>query len=289
MYEMPRTTTWAVVAAVLINALAPAKPVRAAETTNRARKEVRGYIERILPESQQVRGARHQKVAERRKQETIVMVHRGASKFAPENTLEAYAAAMDYGADGVEIDIHRSAEGVLYLLHDETLDRMVEGKGKASEHTYYELLQMPFRNAYGAATSETRIPTLAALVELARQRTILLHLDVKEPGIQDDIAAVFDKAESWDHIVHINDYNSDTLLKHPGLQLYGYKGWIEDAGDLNDPEVVKRFLAKPGKMLFCKEDPRPALRVLGRHTAYTSVPLPRNIHKNGPPNAAVSR
>ena len=50
---------------------------------------------------------------------TVVMVHRGAAAFAPENTLEAYAAALDYGADGCEVDLRRTADGVLVLFHDD--------------------------------------------------------------------------------------------------------------------------------------------------------------------------
>ena len=76
------------------------------------------------------------------------MVHRGAIKEAPENTLEAYAAAMDLGADGVEIDVRRTADGVLYLFHDDTLDRMTKGSGKVRNVTYYELLRLtPARRA----------------------------------------------------------------------------------------------------------------------------------------------
>jgi hypothetical protein len=255
---------------------------------------IAAYIDKALPESAEAREARHRRVAARRAQPTFVLVHRGASAFAPENSLEAYAAAMDFGADGVEIDIRRSADGVLYLLHDDTLDRMTTGTGKAAGRTYRELLEAAFkkgprkearqesRSRDGNETPpvpEPRIPTLAAFLEVARQRAMLLHLDIKEPGLQDDIAAIFDGADVWDQIVSINNYNSDALLRRPGLQLFGYKGWIEEAGDLANPETVKRFLARPDRMIFCKEDPRPALKMLGRETQYRPVALPKGIRK----------
>jgi hypothetical protein len=189
---------------------------------------------------------------------------------------------MDYGADGVEIDIRRSTDGVLYLFHDETLDRMVEGNGDVKSRTYAELLRMPFRNIHGTASGATRIPTLAAVLELARQRAMLLHLDIKESGLQDDLIAVFDAADVWDHIVHVNPYNSDKILKRPRLELYDYKGWVEEAGDVSKPDVARRFLDRPGRMIFCKRDPRTALRILGRSTEPEFVPLPDNVYRRWP-------
>ena len=68
---------------------------------------VLGYVNEIPPESAEARAERHSLVAARRAGLPII-VHRGVSNIAPENTLEAYAAAMDCGADGIEIDIRRS-------------------------------------------------------------------------------------------------------------------------------------------------------------------------------------
>lgn len=239
-------------------------------------KAILGYINHIPPESKKAREARHRRVAERRKS-TIVMVHRGADAFAPENSLEAYAAAMDYGADGVEIDIRRSKDGVLYMHHDDELGRTTGGSGKIGERTYAVLLQQPFHNPGKTGTQQTRIPTLAAVLELARQRAMLLHLDIKEAGCQEQMIAMFDEADVWDHIVHINPYNSDKILQHPSLELYQYKGWLEEAGDVSKPEVAKRFLDRPGQMIFCKRDPRTAVKLLGRSVPAQPVPLPKNL------------
>jgi len=232
-----------------------------------------GCVNRLPPEPAAERELRHRRIIERRAQNTILMVHRGASRFAPENTLEAYAAAMDRGADGVEIDIRRTRDGVLYLFHDDDLERLTTGSGKVRELTYYGLLAVTPRNVYGSATAETRPPTLAAFLALARQRAMLLHLDIKEPDLQDDIIAMFDEAAVWDHIVHVNAYNSDRILQRPGLLLYDYKGWLNEAGDLDNPDVRKAFLERPGRMIFMKEDPAEGLELLGReHPQPTPLP-----------------
>src|SRR4029077_9705680 len=106
------------------------------------------------------------------------------SAFAPENTLEAYAAAMDFGADGCEMDLRRTRDGVLVLFHDDMLDHLTDGFGTVSEVTYHELLSLKPREVYGTADGSTRPPTFAALLELTRKRAMLLHLDVKEPGLE---------------------------------------------------------------------------------------------------------
>ena len=60
---------------------------------------------------------------------SIILGHRGASGYAPENTLEAFRLAMDMGADGFELDVHLSKDGELIIMHDERVDRTTDGSG----------------------------------------------------------------------------------------------------------------------------------------------------------------
>jgi hypothetical protein len=246
-------------------------------------KPLKSYITSIPSESAEDREARHKKVSERRAG-PVVIVHRGAWAFAPENTLEAYTAAMDYGADGCEIDIRRTADGVLVMLHDDGLDRMTDALGRLNQYTYAELLRLKFRPGYRAGP-DTRIPTLAAVLELARQRTMLLHLDVKEPGLEDDIAKMLDAADVWDHIVAINKSNAAALRKNQKVHLLAYKawGWQEGRMDMS-PEKVRDGLAKPGNMIMV-DDPRVAAHELGRKTR--RVPLPDNLRAPWPSEPAA--
>jgi glycerophosphoryl diester phosphodiesterase len=252
-------------------------PVNAISTS------LNGYITLIPPESAEHREERHKKIAERRAG-PVVIVHRGAWAVAPENTLEAYAAAMDYGADGCEFDIRRTADGVLVMLHDDGLDRMTDALGPINQYTYAELLRIKFR-AGCRAKADTRIPTLAALLQLARQRAMLLHIDVKEPGLQDEIARLLDGADVWDHVVAINESNAAELCKNPKVHMLAYKawGWQEDRMDMS-PEKVRDGLAKPGNMIMVDE-PRVAAHELGRKTLH--VPLPDNLRAPWPSEPAA--
>ena len=60
---------------------------------------------------------------------TKVWAHRGASAYAPENTLEAFRLAAEQKADGVELDVQLSKDGELVVIHDETIDRVSDGSG----------------------------------------------------------------------------------------------------------------------------------------------------------------
>ena len=70
---------------------------------------------------------------------SLVYAHRGASAYAPENTLEAFRLAMEMGADGFELDVHLSADGQLVVIHDETVDRTTNGTGLVREMTLAQL------------------------------------------------------------------------------------------------------------------------------------------------------
>ena len=64
---------------------------------------------------------------------TKVWAHRGASGYAPENTLEAFELAAKQKADGVELDVQLSKDGELVVIHDEIIDRVTDGKGKVKD------------------------------------------------------------------------------------------------------------------------------------------------------------
>ncbi len=89
----------------------------------------------------------------------VVVAHRGDWRNAPENSIKAIQNCIDMGVNMVEIDIKKSKDNVLILLHDQTLDRTTTGKGRPEEYTIAELKQMRLKNGAGIPTSHT-IPTL---------------------------------------------------------------------------------------------------------------------------------
>lgn len=235
---------------------------------------VREYVLELAPESEADRAERHQRVAERRAG-PVIMVHRGATAAAGENTLQAYAIALDWGADGVEVDVRRTRDGVLVLFHDEHLDRLTHGIGTVAGLRASELLALQPRAAFGRAAGGTP-PSFVQLLDLVRQRAALLHLDLKEPGLEDEVAHWLDAADAWDHVVAVNEANAPRLVRDPRLRLLRYKapGLYADRRDV-DPEAVRAALRLPGEMILV-DDPRVAAQVLDR-PRYRPVPVVRTF------------
>ncbi|HEY8599479.1 MAG TPA: glycerophosphodiester phosphodiesterase family protein [Thermomicrobiales bacterium] len=122
---------------------------------------------------------------------TLRLGHRGASAHAPENTLFAFRRALDLGADGIECDIQRTADGELVLIHDGTVDRTTNGTGIVGEMTYAALAAL---DAGGEG-----IPRLDQLLTFAMGcikygRTPFLNLELKMPGTGPDTLAALQRA-----------------------------------------------------------------------------------------------
>ena len=74
----------------------------------------------------------------------MLVAHRGGGRLAPENTMVAFQSALDdWGADMLELDVRLSRDGVVMVIHDETVDRTTDGTGRVSEFTLAEAIQ-PF-------------------------------------------------------------------------------------------------------------------------------------------------
>lgn len=96
---------------------------------------------------------------------TRVFGHRGARASAPENTMSAFQLALDMGAEGIELDVMLSADGVPVVCHDFTLERTTDGSGKVRDHTVVELQALDAGAHYSAAYQGERLPTLAQVLE----------------------------------------------------------------------------------------------------------------------------
>ncbi len=92
-----------------------------------------------------------------------MIAHRGASSLAPENTLSAFRLAVELGADGIELDAKLSADGVVVVHHDQTLDRTTDGSGLVRDRTWSELQQLDAGSKYAGIFRGEQIPTLEAV------------------------------------------------------------------------------------------------------------------------------
>jgi glycerophosphoryl diester phosphodiesterase len=108
-----------------------------------------------------------------------VVAHRGSSSTHPENTLESFEAALEAGADAVELDVRMSADGVPVIMHDEDVARTTDGHGYVNELTVGELKRLDASKGRGERTA---IPTLREVLELVSGRAGV-NLEIKNiPG-----------------------------------------------------------------------------------------------------------
>ena len=114
---------------------------------------------------------------------TQVTAHRGFSRKAPENTLPAFEAAMDCGADYIELDVQLTADDVLVVCHDDKLDRTTDGTGKLSSYTYDELMQFSAGSWFGkdGEFDDVRIPSMTEVLDLVG-KDIMLNIEIKRSG-----------------------------------------------------------------------------------------------------------
>lgn len=121
-----------------------------------------------------------------------VQAHRGASGYAPENTLPAFQMAVDMGADGIECDIHFSKDGHFIVCHDETVDRTSNGTGIISEMTLDEIKALDFGSKFDEKFKDTKAPTLEEMLDVVKDMSII-NIEIKEFGKGRDEEAILNQ------------------------------------------------------------------------------------------------
>ena len=116
---------------------------------------------------------------------TLNIAHRGASAAAPPNTLAAFEKAAELGADGVEFDVHLSADGVPVVIHDFTVDGITDGSGRVTDMTLAQLKQLDAGSHFDPAFTGERIPTLKEVLETVGSR-LLLNIELKTTSLRDN-------------------------------------------------------------------------------------------------------
>ena len=114
---------------------------------------------------------------------TQVTAHRGFSKVAPENTMPAFQAAIDCGADYIELDIQLTADEQLVVIHDDKLDRTTNGKGLVEKRTYEQLKKLSAGSWFSedGEFDDVEIPLFSDVLELTGN-DIMLNIEIKKSG-----------------------------------------------------------------------------------------------------------
>ncbi len=179
----------------------------------------------------------------------INYAHRGASEYAPENTLSSFYLGLLQGANGIETDVQRTKDGILVLFHDDSVDRISDGTGKLSDYTFEELKKL---KVYGNSITGfyDRVVTLREFLEKFSQYDIQFAIELKGAGVEEETLnmvrefGVFDKTTftsfNFDYIRKIKELNSEARV-----------GWLTD--EITD-ENMKKLLDIGGEELAPKAE-----------------------------------
>lgn len=139
----------------------------------------------------------------------IIMGHRGASAYEPENTLRSFKRAIDMGVDMIELDAYLCKSGEVVVIHDETIDRTTNGHGKVKDIIYDKLKNLD-------AGKGEHIPLLEEVFDLVNQK-IIINIEIKDSDTVKNIAELINKyikVKHWstDRFI-VSSFNHDDIKK----------------------------------------------------------------------------
>lgn len=125
------------------------------------------------------------------------IAHRGASAYAPENTISAVRKAIETGAQFIEIDVHMTKDGEVVAIHDSTIDRTSNKRGNVVDFNLIELKGIDFGSWFSSKFKNERIPTLEEVLAVTGQNAVLI-IELKNghndyPNIEDKIISLVEK------------------------------------------------------------------------------------------------
>ncbi len=129
----------------------------------------------------------HFKYNKNREESFTNIAHRGASAYYPENTLAAFEAAIELGADMIEFDVQLSKCGEVVVFHDEKLSRCTDGRGKISDHHLHELKKLDAGCWFGDKFKGFKIPTLHEALAFCRGK-IAVNIEIKTEAVNNKTA-----------------------------------------------------------------------------------------------------
>ena len=161
-------------------------------------------------------------------EKALIIGHRGAAALLPENTLDSFRAAFeDFKADGIEFDVHFSADKIPVIIHDATLERTTNGRGFVSRQTFQQLQKLD-------AGKGARIPSLEEVLVLFKTKTLFVEIKERSAELVHSVMALIERYKADKCVVGSKHFLvSATLRKH-------YPG---QARFLSQREIVQNFIA----------------------------------------------
>jgi glycerophosphoryl diester phosphodiesterase len=192
-----------------------------------------------------------------------VIGHRGASGYAPENTMVSYKKAFEMGAEMVELDIYKSADGVLTIMHDSNAKRTTGVDLEIEKTTYAEIAKLDAGSSFGKEFAGEQVPTLEQVLAWAAGK-IQVNIEIKGDGCEEGVVSLINKYEMKNSVI-VSSFNHAYLKKikelDPDIQTGALVGDIAGKEDLDKiieechPDAVNpRFTGVDKKIVKAAHD-----------------------------------
>lgn len=156
----------------------------------------------------------------------MVIAHRGASSYAPENTLAAFDLALRMGVRHLELDVDFTSDGHIVVMHDDTVDRTTNGSGAVTSHTLAALRELDAGSSFGAQFAGERIPTFDEVLARYKGR-VHIHTEIKghSPSLAPRTAEVIRRHGMEQHVT-ITSFQSIRLAEMRAYAPELPTGWL---------------------------------------------------------------
>lgn len=167
---------------------------------------------------------------------TLVWGHRGASGYAPENTMAAFEKAVELGADGIELDVQLTKDGELVIIHDETIDRVSDGSGWVKDFTYARLIKHNFNRTH-PEYEHAQIPTLEEVYALIKPTDLTINVEIKTgvvfyPEIEERVLDLTERMGLMERVI-FSSFNHYSIQKIKEIDPEAKTGMLYGDGIIN--------------------------------------------------------
>jgi glycerophosphoryl diester phosphodiesterase len=175
---------------------------------------------------------------------TLICAHRGASGYAPENTLEAFQLAVELKAEAVELDVHLTRDKELIVAHDERIDRVSNGSGLISQLSLRDIKKHIF-NATQPAYQEAKAPTLEEVFDLLMETDLLINVELKNSripyeGMEEKCIDLAHRKGMSGRVIY-SSFNHHSLLRVKAIKPDAVCGLLYDCCMIDPWDYAKRL------------------------------------------------
>lgn len=167
----------------------------------------------------------------------INYAHRGASQYAPENTMSSFRKGIELGATGIECDLRKTKDGKIVICHNRKIDKISSGKGKICDYTYEELLQFDFGSWFAPEYKGEKIVLFEDYAKEFLPKNLTFAIEIKVRGINKKVLGIIKKYAVHDNI-YITSFDYRILKNMRRLDKNIKISWLVKEG-INEKNIKK--------------------------------------------------